>query len=95
MTDADKTMNPHFRSDPADVRIRISKSQFESRIIFWLRFLHWRRFALSGHSLVTSGIIGQPTRLPTEKNARTAVFLVFFLSIFGGAQHGAIRRIDT
>ena len=52
-TDADKVINPqHFRSDPADVRIRIRIRLVEVKT-------PWRRFALSEHSLVFVKWLGE------------------------------------
>jgi len=47
-------MHPqHFGTDPTDARIRIRiNPKIRIRILdhFWLKFWHWRKFALSGCS---------------------------------------------
>ena len=55
MTDANKVMNPHFGSDPANIWNRIPKSRFETRITSVdVRWMPRQRFLLSVHSLVFS-----------------------------------------
>ena len=63
VTYADKIMNPqHFGSEPVDNQFRSQiKPEIRIRIPdhFWLRFLPWRRFALSEHSVV----VVQPVKM--------------------------------
>ena len=53
MTDANKVMNSHFRSDPADIRIRMPDH-------FSWKFWPWQRFALSVRTvLFLFAIVGE------------------------------------
>ena len=54
MTATDMVINPQqFGTAPANIRIRINPAiQIGISDHFWLKFLHWQRFALSEDSLV-------------------------------------------